>query len=51
MLKKIKYNCDYSIQNIEEIKIYLFNPSIFKNLKTIEFNEIKFSFKNNDELI
>ena len=50
-LKKIKINVDFSIKKIEEFKMILINANLFQRLKTLEFKDLEFSFKDNGALI
>lgn len=50
-LNKIKLNNDYSFQNLDEMKTLVINPYMFTNIKIIQFNDVAFTFDNNEDFI
>ena len=50
-LNKIKFNYYFSACRLKEFQIVLTNPFVFPNLKTLEFEDVAFTFKSKSGLI
>jgi hypothetical protein len=51
LLTKLRFSTCFDIEIIEHFQLILINSSIFPNLKTIEFEDLTFTFRNNQDLI